>query len=133
MAVFSPLSAQIQTPLAPVSTNSGRVAGQVLPSGVKAWLGIRYAKPPTGDLRWAPPQPIRWNGIWNADRYGAECIQPLRAHTINQYFGEIATSEDCLYLNVWAAPKSTTASKLPVLVFLHGGGTTVGGSVAQKQ
>ncbi len=126
VAVFSPLSAQIQTPLAPVSTNSGRVAGQVLPSGVKAWLGIRYAKPPTGDLRWAPPQPIRWNGIWNADRYGAECIQPLRAHTINQYFGEIATSEDCLYLNVWAAPKSTTASKLPVLVFLHGGGTTVG-------
>ena len=126
VAVFSPLSAQIQTPLAPVSTNSGRVAGQVLPSGVKSWLGIRYAKPPTGDLRWAPPQPIRWNGIWNADRYGAECIQPLRAHTINQYFGEIATSEDCLYLNVWAAPKSTTASKLPVLVFLHGGGTTVG-------
>jgi len=123
---FLPLKAQVATPLAPVDTASGKVAGQVLPSGVKAWLGIRYAQPPTGALRWRPPQPIRWQGVWHADRYGPECIQPLRAHTQNQYFGEVPTSEDCLYLNIWAAAKSTAASQLPVLVFLHGGGTTVG-------
>lgn len=121
-----PLSAQVVTPLPPVQTNSGRVAGQQLPSGVKAWLGIRYAQAPTGELRWRSPQPARWNGVWNADRYGAECIQPLRDHTLNQYFGEVATSEDCLFLNIWSAPGAARTSKLPVIVFLHGGGTTVG-------
>jgi para-nitrobenzyl esterase len=125
LALF-PLSAQVVAPLAPVATSSGRIAGQLLPSGVKAWLGIRYARPPTGELRWRPPQPIRWDGVWNADRFGPECIQPLRDHRLNQYFGEVATSEDCLTLNIWSAPRSTPASRLPVLVFLHGGGTTVG-------
>jgi len=123
---LAPLQAQVTAPLAPVSTNSGRVAGLLLPSGVRAWHGIPYAQPPTGVRRWTPPQANRWNGTWNADRFGPECIQPLRAHTLNQYFGEVPTSEDCLFLNIWAAPNSSATSKLPVLVFLHGGGTTVG-------
>jgi para-nitrobenzyl esterase len=122
----SPLSAQVLKPLPPVQTQSGLVAGQTLPSGVNAWYGVRYAKPPTGALRWAPPQPIKWNGVWNADRVGPECIQTLRSHKLNQYFGEVATSEDCLYLNVWAAPGAAKTSKLPVIVFLHGGGISVG-------
>jgi para-nitrobenzyl esterase len=126
LVLSGPLSAQVQRPLAPVATKSGLVAGQTLKSGVKAWYGIRYAKPPTGALRWASPQPIHWDGVWNADRVGPECIQTLRSHKLNQYFGEIATSEDCLYLNVWAAPSSTKAAKLPVIVFIHGGGITVG-------
>jgi para-nitrobenzyl esterase len=64
--------------------------------------------------------------VWNADRFGPECIQPLRAHTQNQYFGEVPTSEDCLYLNIWAGPRANASTRLPVIVFLHGGGTTVG-------
>src|SRR5690242_15370847 len=51
----------------PVATSEGKVAGTRLPSGVKAYLGIPYAKPPTQDLRWKPPQPIHWNGVWNAE------------------------------------------------------------------
>jgi para-nitrobenzyl esterase len=124
--VLVPLQAQVAAPLQPIATKSGQIAGMLLPSGVKAWHGIRYAQAPTGARRWAPPQATSWNGIWNADRFGPECIQPLRNHTQNQYFGEVPTSEDCLFLNIWAAPKSTPASKLPVLVFVHGGGTTVG-------
>ena len=71
----------------PVATSTGKVAGTRLASGAKAYLGIPYAKPPTGELRWKPPQPISWEGVWNADRKGAECIQVLRPHDINHYFG----------------------------------------------
>ena len=130
LTLMVPLAAPVRTPLAPVARPSGRIAGQLLPSGVKAWLGIRYAKPPTGALRWQSPQPIRWDGVWNADRFGPECIQPLRAHTLNQYFGEIATNEYCLTLNIWAAARSTATSTLPVIVLLHGAGTRVGASRA---
>src|SRR3954464_8402939 len=64
------------TPIAgdPVDTTSGKLAGTLLPSGVKAYLGVRYATPPTQELRWRPPQPVRWDGVWVADRKGAECI-----------------------------------------------------------
>jgi hypothetical protein len=112
----------------PVATASGQVAGTQLASGVKAYLGVPYAKPPTQDLRWKPPQPVRWDGVWNADRKGAECIQVLRPHDINHYFGEEATSEDCLYLNVWTPADAKPGDKLPVVVFIYGGGGTIGSS-----
>jgi para-nitrobenzyl esterase len=64
----------------PVTITSGKLSGTRLVSGVKAYLGVPFAKPPTGELRWKPPQPISWDGIWNADRKGPECIQVLRAH-----------------------------------------------------
>ena len=115
-------------PIAPIETTEGLVAGKVLPSGVKAWLGIPFAKPPVDKLRWQPPQPIHWQGVWNADRKMPECIQVLRPHDINNYFGEEATSEDCLYLNVWAPADSRAGSKLPVIVFIYGGGFTIGSS-----
>ena len=118
----------VERPIAPIKIDSGLVAGQVLPSGVQAWFGVRFAKPPTGELRWKPPQPISWNGVYNADRKGAECIQPLRPHNINHYFGEEATSEDCLYLNVWAPPGAKAGDKLPVVVYIYGGGSTIGSS-----
>src|SRR5262245_63767933 len=79
----------------PVETSGGKLAGTLLPSGVKAYLGVRYAAPPTQDLRWRAPQPIRWDGVWVADRKGPECIQVLRPHDINHYFGEEPTGEDC--------------------------------------
>jgi para-nitrobenzyl esterase len=116
----------VQRPLPPVATTGGEVAGLILPSGVRTWLGVPYAQPPTGALRWRPPQPLHWQGVWNADRTMPECPQVLRAHDINHYYGEEASSEDCLYLNVWAAPHSRASSKLPVIVYLYGGGFTIG-------
>lgn len=112
----------------PVETGSGKVAGTRLDSGVHAWLGIPFAQPPVGANRWAAPKPIRWQGVWNADRKGPECIQVLRPHDINHYFGEEATSEDCLTLNLWAPADAARGAKRPVIVFIYGGGFTIGSS-----
>jgi len=114
-------------PPALASTDSGRVLGRV-ESGVKAWLGIPYVKAPVRERRWREAELIRWEGIYNADRKMPECIQVLRPHNINHYFGEEATSEDCLYMNIWAPGNSTPSSGLPVIAFLYGGGGTVGSS-----
>lgn len=112
----------------PVATSGGKVAGTRLASGVKAYLGIPYAKSPTQDLRWRAPQPTSWDGVWNADRKGAECIQVLRPHDINHYFGEEPSSEDCLYMNIWAPAQAKAGAGLPVVVFIYGGGGTIGSS-----
>ena len=109
-------AAQVKTPIAPIRTDSGLVAGQVLASGVKSWRGIPYVMAPVQDLRWKAPQANSWDGVYNADRTMPECIQILRPHDINHYFGEEATSEDCLYMNIWAPPTATSASRLPVIV-----------------
>jgi len=126
--IAAPAAAMTPIPGDPVMTSGGRLDGTLLPSGVKAYLGIRYAAPPTQALRWRAPQPFTWDGIWVADRKGAECIQVLRPHDINHYFGEEPTGEDCLYLNVWVPPAATPGSKLPVIVFIYGGGGTIGSS-----
>ena len=125
---FVSADAMMPLPGDPVAISSGKVSGTRLSSGVKAYLGIPFAKPPTGELRWKPPQPISWGGIWNADRKGPECIQVLRAHDINHYFGEEATSEDCLYLNLWAPAEAKAGDARPVIVFIYGGGGTLGSS-----
>jgi para-nitrobenzyl esterase len=123
-------SGRAMQPLAgdPVATTSGALAGTRLPSGVKAYLGVPYAKPPVGELRWRAPEPIRWSGVWNADRKGPECIQVLRPHDINHYFGEEPTGEDCLYLNIWAPSGAKPGEHRPVIVFIYGGGGTIGSS-----
>jgi para-nitrobenzyl esterase len=124
-----PLLAQtVETPVAPIQTEGGLLAGKVLPSGVKTWLGVPFAKPPTQQLRWQPPQAMSWRGVWNADRLMPECIQVLRPHNINHYFGEEPTSENCLYMNIWAPGNATETSNLPVIVFIYGGGSTIGSS-----
>ncbi len=122
------LQAQVITPIPPIPSDSGLIAGKVLESSVKAWLGIPYAKPPVGELRWKEPQPNHWKGVYNADRKMPECIQVLRPHNINHYFGEEPTCENCLYMNIWAPPQSTASSRLPVIVFIYGGGGTIGSS-----
>jgi para-nitrobenzyl esterase len=120
--------AMMPLPGDPVTIKSGKVSGTRLNSGVKAYLGIPFAKPPTGELRWKAPQPISWDGVWNADRRGPECIQVLRAHDINHYFGEEPTSEDCLYLSLWAPAEARPGDGRPVIVFIYGGGGTLGSS-----
>lgn len=112
----------------PIATQAGKLLGTRLPSGVKAYLGIPYAAPPTQQLRWRPPRAFKWAGLWVADRKGPECIQVLRPHNINHYFGEEPSGEDCLYLNVWAPPTAASGAKLPVIVFIYGGGGTIGSS-----
>src|SRR5881394_3851980 len=113
----------------PVTIESGRVAGTLLPSGVRAYLGVPFAAPPLRERRWQPPgRPEPWTGIRYALRAAPECIQTLRAHDINHYFGEEATSEDCLYMNIWAPASSNANSRLPVIVFIYGGGGTIGSS-----
>src|SRR3974377_2011685 len=108
VVLFSAVPAQVVEPPGPgdpVVIDSGRVAGKMLPSGVRAYLGIPFAAPPVRELRWREPQSIApWLCVYNADRFAPECIQVLRRHNINHYFGEEATSEDCLYLNIWAPP-----------------------------
>src|SRR5216684_5610212 len=126
------LAAQIvETPVPgdPVSIDSGKVAGKVLESGVKSYLGIPFAAAPVRELRWKEPQPVKpWKGVYNADRRMPECIQVLRPHNINHYFGEEPTSEDCLYVNVWAPGSAREGSNLSVIVFIYGGGSTIGSS-----
>jgi para-nitrobenzyl esterase len=112
----------------PVPTTSGNVAGTRLASGVRAYLGVPYANAPTGALRWAAPAPKTWSGVWNADRFAPECIQVLRPHDINHYFGEEPSGEDCLYLNIWTPADAHAGSNLPVIVFIYGGGNTIGSS-----
>lgn len=123
-------SAQIvETPIPgdPISVDTGKLGGKLLPSGVRAYFGVPFAAPPVGELRWKEPQPREpWNGMYNADRFAPECIQILRPHNINHYFGEEATSEDCLYLNIWAPPASAKAEKIPVILWLYGGGLSIG-------
>ena len=109
---------------APVAVDGGRIEGVKLASGVSAWLGVPFAAPPLRELRWKPPQPVAaWQGVLHADRPAPECLQPLRGSRQNHYFGNEATSEDCLYLNIWAP---AAARKAPVIVWIYGGGFNIG-------
>lgn len=108
----------------PIEVDGGQIEGVTLPSGIEAWLGVPFAAPPLRELRWKSPQPVEpWSGLRHADRFAPECLQPLRGSLQNHYFGNEATSEDCLYLNIWA-PKN--AAKVPVVVWIYGGGFNIG-------
>ncbi len=101
-----------------VKTTHGRVKGYAADKHTWQFLGIPYAKPPLGDLRWRPPQPLdAWEGVREAIAWGDQAAQ----HPALQRYGEGGMSEDCLYLNVTTPQK---ARKLPVMVWFHGGGFT---------
>ena len=115
LLVARPLAAAQQ--YVTISTTSGAVRGQVSADGaVEVFQGIPYAAPPVGPLRWVPPQPpTGWLGVRDALAPGSPCPQTGGLYA--------STNEDCLYLNVWA-PYRVTKNKLPVMVFIHGGGQT---------
>ncbi|HSD68446.1 MAG TPA: carboxylesterase family protein [Woeseiaceae bacterium] len=122
----------VTKPIDPVETDGGLIAGKVLDSGVRAWFGVPYAQAPVRDLRWRGPQRLSWSGVFNADRFAPQCIQPLRGSNINHYFGHEATSEDCLYLNIWAPADSGAGDDRPVIVWIYGGGFTIGSAAMRN-
>jgi Carboxylesterase family len=86
-----------------------------------AFLGVPYAAPPTGELRWKPPEPVtRWAGMRDATQFGAACPQLPEPWLTYPHW-----SEDCLFLNVWTRQMSARR-KLPVIVFFHGGSNRAG-------
>jgi para-nitrobenzyl esterase len=113
-----------------VRVEDGELQG-VVDDGVASFKGIPFAAPPAGDLRWRPPQPVaKWTGVRQAADFGADCMQGR--------FGPPPApgappapvpSEDCLFLNIWRPASATPTAKLPVMVWIHGGGF-VGGSGA---
>ncbi|HBR1907741.1 TPA: carboxylesterase/lipase family protein [Klebsiella quasipneumoniae subsp. similipneumoniae] len=115
----------MQHPSKPLAkTRQGTLVGSA-EQGIHIWRGIPYAAPPVGPLRWRAPQPpARWPGVRQADAFSAASWQDI------DYCRELGGgdpgrfSEDCLYLNVWAP--ASAAQPLPVMVWLHGGGFTIG-------
>ncbi|KAA8748184.1 carboxylesterase/lipase family protein [Paenibacillus sp. UASWS1643] len=99
-------------------TKYGAIDGKTYKQyGTLGWLGVPYAKPPVGELRWkAPQEPASWTGTRSVKEFAANSLQISGKTT--------AGSEDSLYLNIWRP--DTTSSKLPVMVFLHGGGNMTG-------
>jgi para-nitrobenzyl esterase len=106
-----------------VKLDSGAIVGAG-EGGVNLFKGVPFAKPPVGELRWKPPQRISWTGDREATQFALPCPQPINANgTANG--GGVAgpTSEDCLYLNVWA-PKN--AKNAPIMLWLYGGAGYLG-------
>ncbi len=110
---LAPLAARAQSPV--VATQYGAVQGTTV-GAVNEWLGIPYAAPPVGKLRWYPPQPpAPFAGTYQATQFSSSCPQGV------SQFGRPSTDEDCLYLNIYVPAGATAASKLPVMVWIHGG------------
>ncbi|KAM5207153.1 liver carboxylesterase 1 isoform 3-T7 [Hipposideros larvatus] len=124
-----------------VDTVQGKVLGKYaslegFAQPVAVFLGVPFAKPPLGSLRFAPPQPAEpWHSVKNTTSYPPMCSQDA---VMGQVISELLTntkenipitfSEDCLYLNIYTPADLTKKSRLPVMVWIHGGGLIVGGA-----
>ncbi|XP_072488359.1 liver carboxylesterase 1-like [Notamacropus eugenii] len=121
-----------------VDTEYGKVQGkqvtlQEFDKSVNVFLGVPFAKAPLGHLRFAPPQPpVPWDYVKNTTTYPPMCAQnPLGGEFLANIFGNLnitslKISEDCLYLNIYTTADLTTKTKLPVMVWIHGGAFLMG-------
>jgi len=123
MATALPAAVAAQ-PALTVATDAGSVRG-ALQDGVESWKGIPFAAPPVGPLRWRAPQPAaHWSGVRPATEYGHDCMQvpfPSDAAPLGT-----PPAEDCLYLNLWRP--AAAKGKLPVILWIYGGGFVNGGA-----
>ncbi|XP_058383825.1 liver carboxylesterase-like isoform X2 [Diceros bicornis minor] len=124
-----------------VDTLQGKVLGKYVSlegfaQPVAVFLGVPFAKPPLGSLRFAPPQPAEpWNFVKNTTSYPPMCSQdPVAGQMVSDLVTNrkenipLKFSEDCLYLNIYTPADLTKKSRLPVMVWIHGGGLVVGGA-----
>uniref|UniRef100_A0A8C6G514 Carboxylic ester hydrolase n=3 Tax=Mus TaxID=862507 RepID=A0A8C6G514_MUSSI len=119
------------------STHTGQVQGRLIhvkdtKAGVHTFLGIPFAKPPVGPLRFAPPEaPEPWSGVRDGTSQPAICPQNVTMNMeglkeLKLTLPPVSMSEDCLYLNIYTPAHAQEGSNLPVMVWIHGGALTVG-------
>ncbi|XP_011358436.1 liver carboxylesterase 1 [Pteropus vampyrus] len=122
-----------------VDTVQGKVLGKYVSlegfaQPLAVFLGVPFAKPPLGSLRFAPPQPAEpWNLVKNTTSYPPACSQDIKLNQmISKFFFDtketlpVKSSEDCLYLNIYTPADLSKKSRLPVMVWIHGGGLLLG-------